>query len=694
MASQTLTNTFAQLDCTIKETYLKLTGGYVGSTGTNNASTASFGIRSPDQNTGMLVGNSFTTFYNNSLNFCEGASNLNLCLSDGTQCVILRGGSTNPPTYCHVFDEYGTLAINSGVLSPSTCKGLQIINDSPNIVLRDCTAPHALAISFLNSGNSITFRACQNSTTGTNISGFREIIFNTYNVSCSLALSGNYIGINSNFCKDYNLFTSGKSYFSDCASFNSGVVISGDKTKVFVICNNSSQSGMYIDSASVFMKSACFCAELKVCDNNICTNKCVCAGTGYFCNVIGQGCVDYVSGLFNNLCVDGGSNGAYFNVDTCFDKPVYFRNNIISTGLVNCFSGCNCMGVVKVTGNLCHIGKAFTVCPTGNEVHSMSGCCFTFNANNSVACNFVINANLLNTGSAAGKANQAIFNSICTVDETATNKFSGTLCIQKSICSPVFSGNVSGSIGCFTSCVYAVTALCSQGSTITNSICSIGADVLNCFSSPICVNGNISGNGFVSSINTPKAWGIYSLKCGVPTILTGYNICNYMTIPITGIRVTGTNNGYGSTGSGTIESKYVWSSPFVFYGVRLCNTVKWPFTFDMKFNPVGVFNQNVWGAGGIATGTGTFGVYSSTSGVYGFTGSQLCQPLISTLVNCAGCNVNGNYLCTDFKQLCFNCSYNEVVFNLSPTITNCANYYSILNTSALNGTGSFVIYSY
>jgi hypothetical protein len=166
-----------------------------------------------------------------------------------------------------------------------------------------------------------------------------------------------------------------------------------------------------------------------------------------------------------------------------------------------------------------------------------------------------------------------------------------------------------------------------------------------------------------------------------------------MTIPITGIRVTG-GIGYGNTGSGTIASKFVWSSPFVFYGIRLCNTVKWPFTFDMKFNPVGVFDQNVWGAGGIATGTGTFGVYSSTSGVYGFTGSQLCQPLISTLVNCAGFNVGGNYLCTDFKQLCFNCSYNEVVFNLSPTITNCANYYSILNTSALNGTGSFVIYSY
>jgi hypothetical protein len=307
MPAQSLTNTFTQLDCTIKETYLKLTGGYVGPTGVNNATTASFGIRTPDQTTGIVVGNSFTTFCNNDFKFCEGAVNLNLCLSNASQCVVLRGGSTNIPGYCHVFDQYGTLSINSGVLSPATCKGLQITNDSPNIVLKDCTYPFGLGISFLNSGNNETFKICQNAISGTTICGSKEIIFGTCSINCSLALSGCYIGISANFCKDYNLFTCGKSYFSDCASFNCGVVISGDNTKSFVVCNSTAQ-GMYIDACSVFNKAACFCGgELKVCDYNICTNKCICAIENlYGKNICATNCVISCSGCFSNLKVDGG----------------------------------------------------------------------------------------------------------------------------------------------------------------------------------------------------------------------------------------------------------------------------------------------------------------------------------------------------------------------------------------------------
>ena len=114
----------------------------------------------------------------------------------------------------------------------------------------------------------------------------------------------------------------------------------------------------------------------------------------------------------------------------------------------------------------------------------------------------------------------------------------------------------------------------------------------------------------------------------------------------------------------------------------------------MKFNPVGVFDKNVSGADRSATTTGTFGVSSNSSGVYGISGVQVSQPLISTLVNCAGKTTAGNYTVSDFAPLQFNTSYNEVIFNLSPICTNIANYYSIINSSTLNGTGSFVIYSY
>ena len=180
-----------------------------------------------------------------------------------------------------------------------------------------------------------------------------------------------------------------------------------------------------------------------------------------------------------------------------------------------------------------------------------------------------------------------------------------------------------------------------------------------------------------------KAWGVYSLKCGVPTILTGYNVCNYMTIPITGMRVANAAGTYTGTGAGNNG----WNYPFVFYGIKLCSPVKWPYTLDMKFNPVGVFDGNVYSN----TGLTTFGNYGTS--IYGNSASY--QPLVATMVNCAGNNPNGNYLTGDFKKMIYANDYNEVIFNLSPSHAINTTYYGVANsTSLLNGTGSFVIYSY
>jgi hypothetical protein len=246
--------------------------------------------------------------------------------------------------------------------------------------------------------------------------------------------------------------------------------------------------------------------------------------------------------------------------------------------------------------------------------------------------------------------------------------------------------------------------------------------------------------GYIKAANTAKAWGVFSLNNGVPTLLTGYNACG-ITIPITGIAASGSSTAtlkYFPTGAAASGQ---WNYPYVMYGIALAETVRAPFTFNLQFHPVSCFDSFA----NVRTGYGThatnfsgyqrtgwfaasptvsgFGYYSGSSGnvaglpsgivstglggsglatAWGPLGPYYCSmqaPLFSTLVNCAGKRIvsatTGNYQTGDFEKINFNSCYGEIIFSLLPASIALQNrdYYKIAN-NALNGTGTFIIFGY
>lgn len=671
MSNVILINTSTEICKTVSESYKRLTGNYVGPDMGTASIDSGFLIQNGNKQSGLFIANGYSSFYNNNLNFDK--CNSDLIIKNYPNTSFYLSGSTS----YYQFDANGNVSFGSGI--NSYYKGIQSYTVNPTLVLTDTGNSFNPSIKFFDKSNYKTFDFGQNSSTGSCFFTVRELTLSTFAYD-TINLSGSNVSINSSINKDYNFYVNGSSFFTGKIIASGGITSCG----VNCISNvNINTTGLDVSTISLFRNTSVFSGDLNV-TGAIRSNQCVVANTGFFTNVSGNGCSTYVSGIYSNLNISGG-NCANFNVNSNFNCTSNF-NNICSTGYVcaKFITGNN----LVITDKLCYYGLALDVRPTGTVTHQICGNCIVICATGA-SCNVIINGNLVNTGSSSSIG---YFNSLNTVCNTL-NSLSGCLYSQCCVCSPLITTPIG--IGNYISSYSGnFTDLVSASSLKANYINSCGTSFPNTFCADLQVSGNISSTGYVCSINTAKAWGVYSLKCGVPTIITGYNVCNYMTIPITGMRVTGTNNGYGNTGSGTIASKYVWSNPYVFYGIRLCNTVKWPFTFDMKFNPIEVFDKNVYGAGGLATGTGTFGLYSNSSGVYGISGVQVSQPLISTLVNCAGKTTAGNYIVSDFTPLQFNTSYNEVLFNLSPICTNIANYYSIINSSTLNGTGSFVIYSY
>jgi hypothetical protein len=329
-----------------------------------------------------------------------------------------------------------------------------------------------------------------------------------------------------------------------------------------------------------------------------------------------------------------------------------------------------------------------------------------------------------------------VFNSIRTTGVTnSANIFNGCVCLQSPnvwLCAPQIRASDYVCAGDY---ICGINAVCGNCGIFTE-LRQGGFEITNCFAATGSHFGN-NCRGYIKSVNTPKAWGVFSLLSGVPTLLTGYNVCR-ITIPITGIAASGSNvtARYYPTGSGLSGQ---WNNPYVMYGLALRETVKAPFTFDLQFHPVGCFDafagvrtgylsagtSNEM-SGYLRTGWGSvsgFGYYSGSSGnvaglpsglistglaggssglaaSWGPLGSYACSqqiPMFSTLVNCAGKNTAsiGNYTTGSFEKIRYGNDYGEIIFSLLPACLTVSTreYYSISNNS-LNGTGTFTIFSY
>ena len=653
-----LTNTAAQINQTITEDYNRLTGSFVSPLTQSSNPNSGFLIKNGNQQSGLFVGNTFNTFYSNVLNFDKCSTDLCIKTYDN-KSFYLTGSSS----FYH-FDLKGNIGLGKSV--NSSYNGIQSYLSNPSIQLCESNASLNASLKFFKSTNE-TFNLSQDSKTGTYLSGCKDFTLQTFD-KCSLNISGYYFGFNGTANANYNFLLNGSSIQIGKAIFCTGIT----SCWLNCFCNSDNTNILFdVGSKAIFRNTTAFSGDVNL-TGNLYSCKCLCGITGFLKTISGNGCANYTSGIFKNLCVSGGSC-VNFNVPVKFTSDVSISNISLDGVKSTNITGSN----LKITGGyFCYYGQGLDVKPTGNSTHYICGL-------RTVICSTGDNTNITLSGNVL--ATNLCSNYFCAIGASATNCIKSCLLVGGRVCADSLCSNstVCGKIGCFTDGICSAGISCINNTLCVNKLYSYGLTD-NCLVGNLNIGSDYGGN--INAANVAKAWGVYSLNAGVPTILTGYNIC-CINIPITGMR-TGANNAYTTTG--IIAD--LWCFPFVLYGIRLCDTVKWPYTLDMKFSPVGVFDSCSIGAG---ITPALFGKYAAGSTPYGTCACTLALPFIASMVNCAGKNLAGNFLTGDFVKPVIGSNYNEVIFNLSPFCIGTAyTYYRVASNTTLNGTGSFVIYSY
>jgi hypothetical protein len=705
MANFILGNTTGEICCEIQQSYMRLTGNYVGPLCTSNVSTSGFLIRDANDNSGIYVANCAIQTCKNKIEYTDvNSANPAYLALPANKCFYITGNNS-----VFSFSNVGNFAAGSGVYS--AFNGIQSFSSSPSFTLIPNTATINNSFRSLNCSCQVQFYICQSSNSGVCLSGSNAFRFDNLDKQGVYYISGNSTSISGLPLSSYSFANYGNSYFNATSLFSGNLNITGTG------CFNAAGTGLDVNTKSIFRKDSVFSGNVILTGGyTICSDGLACFKSGAFPNLSGIGDLNF--------------NNAYLNTVTA--------RSITGTGN-SCFQCLKVSGLCVTTGCFNNINGSSSdilicnyvnLCLSGNNLYNYGSF-----QNSGFFCNI---GNFLNTGSGA-------FYNICTTGlDTSLNVLSGCLCVQKHICAADICGFGMISGGNFCSTGNFLTTGSISGTLVSGAVFSqTSGSTITCFASSGFHIGTAC-TGYIKAANTAKAWGVFSLNNGVPTLLTGYNVCR-VTLPITGIAASGTSATlrYYPTGNGFTGQ---WNSPYVIYGLALNETVKAPFTFNLQFHPVGCFDlfSNVRtgylsAAGatlndmsgylrstGAPSGVGAavvsgFGFYSGSSGTiptltsgivttgwqgtglvnsWGPLGSYMCSqqiPMHSTLVNCAGKNTSsiGNYTTGSFEKITFGNNYGEVIFSLLPACNTLSShtYYCIGNNS-LNGTGTFIIFGY
>lgn len=616
MANLILTNNSSQVECTLSQHYCRLTGSFAGPLTASSAANSGFLIQNGNKQSGLFVGNSCFVFGRNYLDFSQYSENVILKIPNSPYNFYVSGGATNQILS---FNSAGTLSIGS--TGDTTYCGLQVINSSPSIILKDSdSVTQNQSIAFRDSSN--TFFTCfwnnpniainNINRTGTQISYNKLFILNDFGSSVSTVFSGSYLTLGSGNCSNsnYNLSIGGSGFFT-----------SGILTK-----NIEANTG-YFKGLDLFLSGSGNCTNFNICNslNSGSGNINFYNSSGGLYNQIvskqypanGSSDLDfYTTPIGNYNSTDrkqlslriSGDKSARFYGTVCAETGRY-NYEIRSVGIEN--SGCrtylapggdgfhyfgnnasNLAYGISIDSNsriLNHVwltsGRA-SMCLDFGQNLTVTGCLFSsgINSNSSLIvnnpnatdscirsrcitfCANGTNQNIINCGNFINYGSRAIFSGICSTGRQ-DNFISGCLCVQdniytNSICLTA-EGGVCGPSGCFTTCVQS-QVICSNSCVRANSICSNGTTFLNCFSNSIAVNG------FISGLNTTKAWGHAELIDGVclTPSFAGYN---FQCLKI----ISNTAN----------------TSNFI-YSINLCTGVRYPFSLQMSAIPKGTFGWN------------------------------------------------------------------------------------------------------
>lgn len=701
MANFILGNTTGEICCEIQQSYMRLTGNYVGPLCTSNFSTSGFLIKDANDNSGIYVANCAIQTCKNKIEYTDANSaNPAHLILPANKCFYISGNNS-----LYSFSDSNIFSVGSGFYS--AFEGLQSFSSSPSLTLIPKTAAINNAFRSLNCSCQVQFYICQSDNSGICLSGSNAFRFDNLNKQGVYYISGNSTSVSGLPLSSYSFANYGNSYFNAASLFSGNINATGTG------CFNASHTGLDVNTKSIFRKDSIFSGNVTF--------------TGGY-SIYSDGVAKFKTGIFPNLSGEGDLcfKGAYLNSILVNSITGNERSVFSCIEVTNLQASTGCFNNIKSISSQLLIHNYTNLCLSGNNVYNYGQF-----ENSGTFCNI---GNFTNTGNGS-------FYSICTTGlSTSRNVFSGCMFVSNDICN---SGSIC-SWGSVSGLNFLTTGLISganiSGTAISGrTFAQLDGSTITCFASSGLHIGSFC-TGYIKAANTAKAWGVFSLVSGIPTLLTGYNVCR-MTLPITGIAASGNASTpaqlrYYPTGSGFTGQ---WNNPYVMYGLALAETVKAPFTFNLQFHPVGCFDA----FGGVRTGyfssnemsgylrTGSgnisgFGFYSGSTGnvptlqgasgtfistgwqgtglinSWGPLGSYACSvqlPLFSTLVNCAGKNIvsstTGNYQTGDFEKIRFGSYYGEVIFNLLPACTTLSsrNYYSIGNNS-LNGTGSFIIFSY
>lgn len=663
MANYILNNTTGEINCTISQSYIRLTGNYVGPLSLSNCATSGFSVRDANNCSGIYVANCAIQIAKNKIQYTEPASVCNFAsiILPPDKCLNISGNNS-----LYSFSNNGNFSAGSGIYVPFN--GIQSFSSSPSFIAIQNTPSLNNSFRSLNCSCLVEFYICQSSNSGVCFSGSNFLRFESKNSNNAFYISGNSVSISGNPISSYALANYGQTYLGGNSLISGNLNLSGIQN----ISTAQNVTGLNVNTCAIFNCNILFSGDLVL------TGKKTFSSDGIVC---------FKTGIFSTFITPGG---------------VSFSQICTSADVLNEISGCLAVQKQIFSPILC------SDCLTTTLV-----CSEALISKSIIGCNLIYSTGIFG----------------CFTNLTGSCVIStGLIACSISGTNSIFS---TGITGCYVNLSGRVL--------FAETLCQTSGNIITCFaSSGLHVGTNCSG--YIKAVNTAKAWGVFSLNNGVPTLLTGYNV-GRITIPITGIAASGSTawttccSAYFPTGCTLVTGQ--WFNPYVMYGLNLCETVKAPFTFNLQFHPVGCFDAfagvrtgyfctgdfNAYARTGFATIPG-FGYYSGSTGnvptlggssgtfistgwqgtglinSWGPLGCYNCSvqvPMFSMLVNCAGKNVasSGNWRTGDFSKITFGCDYGEVIFNLLPACmtSSSRNFYQIGNNS-LNGTGTFTIFSY
>jgi hypothetical protein len=563
-----LSNTAAQIDQTVSETYNRLTGNYVGPVIANSNAASGFMIQNANKQNGLFVGNSNTQFYNNCLNFNISNSDTYLCLYSNRSLYFAGNNSC-----IFQFNHEGSASFGSTI--NSSYKGVQIYSTGASLILKDTDSTQNNAIRFFNNLDVQTFYICKNGSSSLDVCSVDSLNFySKANSNPSLLLSGANASINSFPESNYALKVSGKSYFTNCSDFSGCLNINN-----FVNITNplSTASGITFNTIPIFNRIAIFCNDIIISGSG---NLIIQSGS-VRCLIATENngtVLKYNSGIFDVLCLTGGVNNfSSFDSQTIFKKQICSQSGILFNNSYVSGSGCSYIYASEVfgTGKISTIGLFSVNSPGFN--HEIRGTCLTI-ATTGIGNNLIFNStptfnsNLNVTGFGC-------FSSICSTGAAATNNFAGNLNVTKDInaANLIISNYLTGFNICYTNCMYGKGAcletICVFGSNSINSICGNSKFLgVACFCETVCLTDkaslivNTTGNHIISGccISLTYDTGIFS----------GYS-CFTNLIPVS-INQTGffTRNTIGHTSLNVnVSGRNQLINGCNFIGGQLCNHI-------------------------------------------------------------------------------------------------------------------------